>query len=159
MVIATALLTIIAMIGGYLLGQQRDQPASSPSQPSPIQPSPTRSYLATGPACPDQTQRMGARQGADGELRQVLWVRTNRKTQVWICEDRSGRLYYHANKGGTDAEWIEGKTALFLPGAWSEGGDRYSAQAFDGNIFSVDRNRLLISYADGDEELQKVVES
>ncbi|WP_309238686.1 hypothetical protein [Actinoplanes aureus] len=153
-VIATALLTIIGMVGGYLLGQERDREESDGAEPTP---SPV--LIATGPACPDQTQKMGAKQGADGELRQVMWVRTNRKTEVWICEDRSGRLFYHANKGGTEAEWIEGKTALFLTGVWSEGDGRYAAQAFDGNIFSVDRKRLLISYADGDREEQKVVES
>ena len=60
-------------------------------------------------------------------------------------------------KGGTDAKWIEGQTALFLTGVWVEGTDRYAAQAYDGNIFSVDRERLLIAYADGEREEQKVI--
>jgi hypothetical protein len=155
-VIATALLTIIGMVGGYLLGQQRDRTGGTGGTTD-VDPDPTPQSAATGPLCPKQTQRMGEEFGADGELRQVLKVRTVRRTVVWICQDRGGRLYYHANKGGTDAKWIEGETALFLTGVWPEGEDRYTGQASDGNTFSVDRSRLLITHSDGRLEEQEVV--
>jgi hypothetical protein len=150
-VIATALLTIIGMVGGYLLGQERKRAEPDPAPSTPV------SLLPTTGRCPEQTQEVGREQRAVGELREVLRVRTERKTVVWICQDEAGGLYYHANKGGTDAVWIEGKTALFLSQVWREADGRYVAQAFDGNIFSVDRKRLLISYADGSEEVQKVI--
>ncbi|MEU4425801.1 hypothetical protein AB0F81_34705 [Actinoplanes sp. NPDC024001] len=150
-VIATALLTIIGLAGGYLLGEQ-----STRAKPQPT-PSPSVSLLPTTGRCPEQTQEVGRQQQAVGELREVLRVRTERKTVVWICQDEAGGLYYHANKGGTGAVWVEGKTALFLSQVWREGESRYVAQAYDGNIFSVDRKRLLISYADGSEEVQKVI--
>ncbi|MFC7535047.1 hypothetical protein [Actinoplanes sp. GCM10030250] len=148
-VIATALLTIIGMVGGYLLAQHR-----SGEQPDPA-PTPTLG-LVNGPLCPKQTQRMGAEHGASGELREVLEVRTVRKTVVWICQDRAGQLFYHANKGGTDAKWEEGKTALFLSNAWPEGDEGYAVEAWDGNVFSVNHERLLITYSDGTQEEQKV---
>ncbi|MEV6299797.1 hypothetical protein AB0M02_10380 [Actinoplanes sp. NPDC051861] len=151
MVIATALLTIIGMVGGYLLGQHRDrvtEPVDN-SVPTPV-------VVATGPLCRKETQKMGADAGAAGELREVLKVRTARKTVVYICQDEAGRLYYHANKGGS--KWIEGETALFLSNVWPTGEDSFTAEAWDGNTFSIDRNRLLITYGDGTQEEQLVVE-
>ncbi|MFF0376443.1 hypothetical protein [Actinoplanes missouriensis] len=151
-VIATVLLTIIGMIGGYLLGEERNRKSATPSSSS----APALD-LVDGPPCPEQTQKAGAIQGASGELIQVLRVRTARKTVVWICQDRAGALYYHANKGGTDAEWVENKTALFLAGVWRDSNGAYVATAVDGAVFAVDRERLRITHADGREETQKVV--
>ncbi|MEU4694126.1 hypothetical protein [Actinoplanes sp. NPDC023714] len=144
------LLTIIGMIGGFLLGEERNRSVSAP------EPTPTRN-LVDGPLCPEQTQKAGSLYGASGQLVEVLRVRTARKTVIWICQDRAGQLYYHANKGGTDAEWVENKTALFLAGVWQDGNGAYVATAVDGAVFSVDRQRLRITHADGREEIQKVV--
>ena len=124
-VIATVLLTIIGMIGGFLLGEERNRSVSTP------EPTPTLN-LVEGPLCPEQTQKAGALYGAAGQLVEVLRVRTSRKTVVWICQDREGQLYYHANKGGTGAEWVENKTALFLAGVWQDGNGAYVATAVDG---------------------------
>jgi hypothetical protein len=156
-VIATVLLTIIGMIGGYLLGEQRNQSVSADPTDYVTTTSTPGVELVDGPLCPEQTQRAGELQGATGQLVQVLRARTTRKTVVWICQDRAGRLYYHANKGGTDAEWIENKTALFLSGVWQDETGAYVAGAVDGATFSVDQDRLLITHADGREEIQKVV--
>ncbi|MEU8237471.1 hypothetical protein AB0C07_04425 [Actinoplanes missouriensis] len=153
-VIATVLLTIIGMIGGYLLGEERNRKSATPSSSSSSEPA---LDLVDGPACPEQTQKAGAIQGASGELIQVLRVRTARKTVVWICQDRLGALYYHANKGGTGAEWVENKTALFLAGVRQDSNGAYEATAVDGAVFSVDRERLRITHADGRQETQKVV--
>ncbi|WP_328466238.1 hypothetical protein OHA21_45725 [Actinoplanes sp. NBC_00393] len=153
MVIATALLTIIGMVGGYLLGQERDRSEPEPEPDFSSSPS----LLPAGPACPEQTQLIGPEHGASGELRQVLRVRTRSKMVVWICQDEVGALFYHANRGGTDAEWVENKTALFLPRVRRTESGRYEAEAYDGNRFSVDKERLLITYADGRTDEQKVV--
>jgi hypothetical protein len=147
-VIATALLTIIGMVGGYLLGQERERTEPDPGVDVTTT-STTPPLLATGPACPAQTQKIGPEQGAVGELRQVLRVRTKSKMVVWICQDEVGGLFYHANRGGTEAEWVENKTALFLPRVRQDESGRFEAEAWDGNRFSVDRERLLITYADG----------
>ncbi|MBB2948097.1 hypothetical protein FB565_007868 [Actinoplanes lutulentus] len=149
-VIATVLLTIIGMIGGYLLGEERNREPRAEVTPEPV-------TLVDGPLCPEQTQRAGAIQGASGELVEVLRVRTVRKTVIWICQDRTGQLFYHANKGGTDADWIENKTALFLGGVWQDSNGSYVATAVDGNVFSVDETGLTIAYADGTSEEQKAV--
>ncbi|MEV6345070.1 hypothetical protein [Actinoplanes sp. NPDC051851] len=152
-VIATVLLTIIGMIGGHLLGERRDRAAATSPTSSVVYPSASLS----GPLCPEQTQEVAARNGATGELYQVLRVTTDRKTVVWICRDAAGRLYYHANKGGTDAEWVEGKTALFLDGVQDLGGDSYRVVSWDNVVFEVDRARLLISRPDGEQQEQEVV--
>jgi hypothetical protein len=149
-VIATALLTIIGMVGGYLLSR-RDGGGSGPA------PTPTRTLLPAGQACLDQTQRMGAEAGATGELRLVMRVRTDRRTVAWICQDADGDLFYHANKGGTDAPWVENKTALFLPDVQNDGLDEYWATAPDGTVFRVNRYRLSIEHPDGRVEEQEVV--
>jgi hypothetical protein len=154
-VIATVLLTIIGMIGGFLLGEERNRSIGTSSTDYPEDTPTPVAGLIDGPLCPEQTQKAGALQGASGELVQVLRVRTVRKTVIWICQDRAGLLYYHANKGGTDAEWIENKTALFLSGVWQDGNGAYVASAVDGAVFSVDPDRLRITHADGREEIQK----
>ena len=149
-VITTVLLTIIGMVGGYLLSERRD------GEPGPRESS-APELIATGPPCLEQTQKMGAQFGADGELREVLRVRTVSKTVAWICEDRGGRLFYHANKGGADAPWVENKTALFLDGVQQDGSGGFTAAASDGNVFTVNYDRLLVTYRDGRVEAQEVV--
>ncbi|WP_229073007.1 hypothetical protein [Actinoplanes sp. DH11] len=156
-VIATVLLTIIGMIGGYLLGEERNRSEDERGSRDPFDAAPAPLELVDGPLCPEQTQKAGSLYGASGDLVEVLRVRTVRKTVVWICQDRAGLLYYHANKGGTDAEWIEGKTALFLGGVEDDGTGRYTARAVDGNVFTVDGAGLVIRHADGRAEEQKAV--
>ena len=96
---------------------------------------------------------MARRFDAAGTLRVEVLLRT-RTWAVWICEDEAGRLYYHANRGGENATWIEGRTALFLPDVRHRGGE-YVVTAPDGTSFSVTRQRLLIVHTDGREEIQE----
>jgi hypothetical protein len=149
-VIATALLTIIGMVGGYLLSR-RDSGGSDPD------PTPTRTLLPAGQACLDRTQEMGELAGANGRLLLVMRVRTDRRTVAWICQDDDGDLFYHANKGGAEAPWVENKTALFLPGVQNDGLGEYWATAPDGTVFRVNRERLVIEHLDGRIEQQEVV--
>ncbi|WP_239082564.1 hypothetical protein [Actinoplanes teichomyceticus] len=164
-VIATVLLTIIGMLGGYLLGERRNRhpsASSSASVPAWAAPQPGASsappLLPTDGDCPPQTQKMGRLNGAYGALGRVLRVTTSRRTVVWICQDGLGNLYYHANKGGADAEWVEYRTALFLTGVRQEPDGSFSATAaWDGTAFSVNRERVLITKPGGEPEEQKVV--
>lgn len=159
-VIATVLLTIIGMIGGYLLSERKDRkPAASGSWSPPAVPSSSApELLPTQGLCPQQTQDMAHNAGATGDLLQVFRVTTAAKTVIWVCQDDAGRLYYHANRGGADAEWEEGVTALFLSGVTREDDGSFQAVApQDGNTFSVNRQRLLITKPGGEPREQKVV--
>ncbi|SDT68358.1 hypothetical protein SAMN04489716_5611 [Actinoplanes derwentensis] len=153
-VITTVLLTIIGMVGGYLLAEKR---AGNAPEPRP-EAEPTISLLPAGQLCLERTQKMGRQFGADGELRQVLRVRTKKRTVVWICQDESGELFYHANKGGADAEWVENKTALFLDKVSHDGAGTFSATTpTDRTTFTVNSERLVIAHTDGRVEEQDVV--
>jgi hypothetical protein len=153
-VIATIFLIIIGMSAGLALGSRDkrnaqntragDSPATAVTTPTPARPS--------GTPCREETQRAARAAGAQGELTIVLLLRT-RSSAVWICADQAGRLYYHANRGGEDAEWIEGQTALFLDGVQRDGDD-YEVTAHDGTTFSVNKQRLRIVHQDGRVEIQ-----
>ncbi|MDI6102039.1 hypothetical protein QLQ12_25810 [Actinoplanes sp. NEAU-A12] len=149
-VIATVLLTIIGMVGGYLLSERR-------SGESGRNESSGRDLLPAGQECLQQTQEMGAKFNAVGTLRQVLRVRTESRSVAWICQDEVGRLFYHANKGGADAPWVENKTALFLADVNHEGDYEFWATAADGNVFRVSNTRLAVEYTDGRIEEQSAV--
>ena len=154
-VIATALLAIIGMIGGYLLSERG---GSTSPDPGPDPASSPAELLPAGQACLDRTQKMGAQFGANGELRQVLRVRTVSRAVVWVCQDADGALYYHANKGGAEAPWVENKTALFLAGVRYDGVAAFTATAPDGATFTVSLDRLVITHKDGTVEEQDVVQ-
>jgi hypothetical protein len=151
-VIATALLAIIGLIGGYLLSERHDTAAPAPA------PSLSPSLLPAGQACLDRTQKMGVQFGANGELRQVLRVRTESRAVVWVCQDDDGELFYHANKGGAEAPWVENKTALFLAWVRYDGVGAFTATAPDGATFTVSADRLVIKHKDGTMEEQTVVQ-
>ncbi|HWS38716.1 MAG TPA: hypothetical protein VN408_39015 [Actinoplanes sp.] len=151
-VITTVLLTIIGMVGGYLLAENRGERGTVPD------PETTISLLPAGRRCLERTQEMGRRFGADGELRQVLRVRTKKRTVIWICQDQIGDLFYHANKGGADAPWVENKTALFMDRVTHDGDGTFTAVApTDGTVFTVNTDRLLVTHNDGRVEEQEVV--
>lgn len=154
--IATVLLTIIGMIGGYLLSERKDRApvvAASTDAPS-YTPSEGPSLLPTDGLCPQQTQDLGPSQGAQGELSQVLRRSTTRGTAIWICQDDVGQLFYHANKGGESAVWEEGKTALFLRGVRLLPDGSYEGTASDGSIFNLNNERLLITRLGGKQQVQ-----
>jgi hypothetical protein len=153
-VIATVFLTIIGISVGLALAAQARRDTSVTQQPAaPVPAGPD------GPACRSETQQVAKRFSPSGTLVVVLRVRTA-SAGVWICSDGAGRLYYHANRGGPNAEWIENRTALFLPDVVADG-DGYRATATDAKglvtTFSVNRQRLLIKHGNGRLEKQPVV--
>ncbi|WP_285552387.1 hypothetical protein [Actinoplanes regularis] len=167
-VIATVLLTIISMIGGYLLSERRrtlPKPTStsttsvstSTSTTASAESSSTSVGLPTDGPCPAHTQDEAKAAGADGEVSKVFKVVTD-KSVVWICQDEAGRLFYHGNKGGEGAEWVEGVTALFLTDVEKspDGGFRAVANS-DNTVFLVNREQLVIRKSSGKDEVQKVV--
>lgn len=150
-VITTVLLTITGMVGGYLLAENRSEQAEP-------RPEPEISLLPAGEPCLERTQEMGRRFGADGELREVLQVRTKKNTVIWICQDEIGDLFYHANKGGIDAEWVENRTALFLDRVAHDGAGTFTATApTDSTTFTVNSDRLVVRHSDNRVEVQEVV--
>jgi hypothetical protein len=156
-VIAAVFLTIIGMSVGLVLGARaKDRTAAPPTQAGPTQVQP--STPAAEP-CRPETQAAARRHDPAGTLVIVLQIRTA-TSAVWICADEAGRMYYHANRGGVEAAWIEGQTALFLPDVVAYG-DGYRATATDDQArvttFDVSSERLLITHKDGREENQPAV--
>lgn len=156
MVIATVFLSIIGMSAGLVLGarakqEQRDARAEQQRRETPVA-QPSADYDGR-PLCRPETQQMARRQGVAGPLRIELLLRTA-TSAVWICEDEGGGLYYHGNRGGERARWVEGETALFLPGVRRDG-DGFAVTAPDGTTFSITAQRLFILHKDGREEVQQ----
>ena len=154
-VIAAVFLAIIGMSAGLVLGARAKQEARTAAEQT-LDPSPN---APAGPPCRPETEAQARQANATGSLSIVLLVRTA-SSAVWICSDEAGRLYYHANRGGEDAVWVEGRTALFLTDVTGDG-DVYTAVAEDGQgrrtTFKVSRDRLLIVHNDGGEEEQPAV--
>jgi hypothetical protein len=159
-VIATVLLSIIGMSAGLVLGSQHKQAqtAAPPSEPGQITaPAAAPTTTSSADPCPQQTQVMGQKYGATGVLRIALQLRTKSST-VWICQDDAGKLFYHANRGGADGEWVEGQTALFMAGVQRDGEGGYTVTASDGNTFSINSHRLYIVHKKDDKvEVQTAV--
>jgi hypothetical protein len=152
-VIATVFLTIIAMAGGITLASWHTSRTADDQGQTTTTPTVAPS-TDTRPACRTETQAIAPRFGAAGTLRIALLLRTP-TSAVWICEDQAGRYYYHANRGGEHAKWIEGVTALFLSGVESDGNGGYHVVATDGTVFDVDADELRIQHKDGSTEIQK----
>jgi hypothetical protein len=150
-VIATVFLSIIGMSAGLVLNSRHRGDA----QPAPSQTVATTRPVPvpSGSACRPETQDAAQLVGAAGTLTRVLVLKT-RTSVVYICRDRAGSLYYHANTGGD--VWIENQTALFLPNVTRGAGD-YRVAAGNGATFSVNRKRLLIVHPDGRTEEQPAV--
>ncbi len=79
-------------------------------------------------ACPDHTvQQAGA-----GPLTQVLYLHTP-QSEVWICADSGGTLYYQGHSGPPGEDLVEGTNALFLTDVQRENGNGYVATNTDGS--------------------------
>ena len=123
-VIATVFLSIIGMSVGLVLGARQkadlraQQNQQSQQRATPLAPSPEPT--PTAKPCRDETQAVAPRFGATGTLRIALVLRTE-SSVVWICEDDASRYYYHGNRGGEKAKWVEGETALFMADVQRDG--------------------------------------
>ncbi len=159
------MLTIVGMVGGYLLSQRRDRSTSSSSSASEPATAHASPEVSSGPPllpvegeCTEHTQEMAHEAGASGTLSQVLRITTDIGTVVWICQDQAGNLYYHANQGGEDAKWEEGVTALFIPDMHRQPDGSFQGTApQDGAIFNLTPERLRIRKKNGSEKVQEAV--
>ncbi len=152
--VATVLLTVIGSSVGLVMGARaKDRGSVTTVSPSTA---PVEDPTAAGPPCRAESQAVAQQFNAAGTLVTVLRIRTA-TSAVWICSDAARRLYYHANRGGADASWVEGKTALFLPDVVQyDGGYRATATDREGRVttFDVSPERLFITHKDGRQEEQ-----
>jgi hypothetical protein len=100
-----------------------------------------------GPRCPAHTEQ----QAGVAPLTQLLHLHTA-QSEVWICQDKDGTLYYQGHKiiNRLDEELVEGTNALFLFKVDHEG-DGYVATNTDpsnGHVtrYHVTRDKLIIEY-------------
>ncbi len=141
MVIATVLLSIIAMSAGLVLGSRHEEPRQQVGDQDAYVP--TRQPVSPA-RCPEEMHETARRLGYELPMVQVLRVRAaGSGTTVWICTDDTGRLFYQANRGGDEQRWVEGETALFLANV-VKGENDWHATAPDGNSFSVNEERLEV---------------
>jgi hypothetical protein len=156
-VIATVFLSVIGLSAGLVLSSQhKDQGQGGATTTNTQAATPPDTPASTAQPCPSETQAMGERFGAAGTLRIELLLRTTSST-VWICGDDNGRLFYHANRGGEKAKWVEGETALFLQDVQADG-DEYRVKAANGTRFTITDKRLEIVHTDGTVEVQKAAD-
>jgi hypothetical protein len=151
-VIATVFLSVIGLSAGLVLSSQdkdQGQPTPGATNTTTVPDTP----VATAEPCLKETQAAAQRAGAVGILRLEFKLKASGST-VWICGDEAGRLYYHANRDGESARWVEGETALFLPDVQHDG-DGYKVKATDGTLFSINSKRLRIVHKDGGVEIQE----
>jgi len=157
-VIATVFLTIIGMSAGIALASWHNaRVQANQSQGGGTTSGGSTSGGSTVPdarPCRPETQQIAPGYGARGTLTIQLLLRTTSGTAIWICKDEAGRLFYHANRGGETAKWIEGETALFLPGVQPDEEGGYEVTAGDGTTFSVNSSRLYIVHKNGRTETQ-----
>ena len=144
MAIATVLLTVLGVGVGLILNSQRSGGGSA--GPTPVTYDTGAATAPQGPLCRVETQAAARNAGVGGELHRVLVLRT-KSSAIWICRASDGELYYHANRGGEKAKWVEGETALFLRGVRQQG-DEYLVTAADGTVFAVSTQHLVITHKD-----------
>ncbi|MBM2623554.1 hypothetical protein JIG36_49490 [Actinoplanes sp. LDG1-06] len=158
MVIATVFLTIIAMTGGYVLGErQRNDDRSSGGGTAPSEASvqsPVPAFTPPGDWCPDETRWTSKRTGGTSELWQVLKIRADNGSTYWICEDRKGLFYYQAFTGKEGDKIIEGDNALFLTGVQHLTDDMYQAVDQRGNRFLISPTQFVLDFADPGKKTQ-----
>ncbi|GAA0530627.1 hypothetical protein GCM10010172_09140 [Paractinoplanes ferrugineus] len=165
MVIATVFLTIIGMTAGFVLGERhRDRLRAADPQDTTdiVTPYPADSSYASGPSgalCPDETIAFAAANGYPADLRQIFKAVTNNDTNVWICEDSNGQLYYQSQTKASSGVFDQTANALFLPRANRQGDNEYSAVASDGAKFLINSKQLRITFPDGRKPQVNSVES
>jgi hypothetical protein len=69
-------------------------------------------------------------QAGAGPLTQVLYLHTA-QSEVWICTDANGTLYYQGHSGQPGEDLVEGQNALFLKDVQRENGNGYVATNTD----------------------------
>ncbi|GAA4706516.1 hypothetical protein [Phytohabitans rumicis] len=153
LLIALVLLAVIGGSVGFILAMTGDSspPRSSPSSPS-YSPSPSSTPAAR---CPASTEELAGR-----ELTQVLYLRTA-LSEVWICADADGTLFYQGHAGQPGEELVDKENALFLTDV-EQTDYGYRARNSAGGTtteYRVSPDELIIQPPKGSTETQPAVES
>jgi hypothetical protein len=84
-----------------------------------------------------------------GALTQLLYLHTA-QSEVWVCKDSNGTLYYQGHRGQPGEDLVEGSNALFLTTIQREGGNGYVATNTDqaGRIteYHITPTQLVIKF-------------
>jgi hypothetical protein len=173
--IAAVFLTIIGVSVGLALGARaRDRAAQAPTRapvvpvpsapPSAAPPSAAPRPSSAGRPCPEETQQESRKLGAQGRLvvrRHIVTgdpAATKGVSDVYVCADARGELYYHAKSGDLAAPWIEGTNAILLGGVREAGGVYVATNASPGGTYTYEvfADRLRITRPGGKPETQHV---
>lgn len=121
-----------------------DQPPAPQPPPPDNDPPPTRD------GCPRQTERLARQAGSPGGLELKLYIRTD-GSEVWICKDSAGTLFYQGHRGSPGERLVEGRNALFLTDVVADG-DGYLATNRSGErvtTYRVSTSQLVIDGRNG----------
>ena len=112
--LAVAVLAVVGAAFGYVLGTQAKADDNRRGQGRVTQSTgKTTPTARTGKACPSITERAARDQGSPGDLRQRLYIKTD-ESEVWICEDRAGKLWYQGHRLSGPFQQATGSDSLFL---------------------------------------------
>ena len=114
LLVAVIFLALLGGIVGYGLGvlSKRDRATAA---------SGATEATTSATHCPSHAESL-----AGVALYRVLYVRTA-GSEVWICRDAGGRLYYQGHRGQPNEQLVESQNALFLSAVVSDGDDGYVA--------------------------------
>ncbi|MET7399038.1 hypothetical protein ABZS66_36720 [Dactylosporangium sp. NPDC005572] len=161
------ILTVLGALLGYILGKRdidaRESPSGDGKSPTaPARTSAGASVTAAAEPCPDfiGTAAQARKGNTKLPLVLVLYIRTDRNSEVWICRESSGLgLWYqgHDRRKGfyPDEIPVEGDNGLLLSSV-TQAGEGYTA-VNDRTTYRVSRSELRVT---GDQNYTaKVVQS
>jgi hypothetical protein len=100
---------------------------------------PSTSYPpANGANCPAQ-----AREAAGGGPLTLVRFLLTARSEVWICRDNPGNLYYQGHVRGTSFDAPTSSTSIFLTGVREEGGNYRATNGDTQYVVSPDHLRIL----------------
>jgi hypothetical protein len=160
--LAVAVLAAVGSAFGYVLGTQDKADANRPGQVRVSRPTNTATPTArTGKPCPGITERAARGVGSPGDLRQRLYIKTD-QSEVWICEDRAGKLWYQGHRLAGPFNQATGTDSLFLTtvNLNSDGGYLAVNVTERGRTdYAVYRDRLVITNRENNRsETQRVIQ-
>lgn len=168
--LALVFLAVIGASVGLVLGARSSddrrggdaQDTVTPS-PSPSSAPPTSAPPAS--ASPSSVSAVSClahtEQEAGTELTQLLYLRTER-SEVWICQDADGDLYYQGHAGPPGEKLVEDDNALFLDDVErTEFGYRARNRSGEGDIteYLVSSKELIIRHPSGTRETEPATPS
>ncbi|BCJ63884.1 hypothetical protein [Polymorphospora rubra] len=108
--------------------------------------------------CPAHTVTLARETGSAGDLSLTLYLRT-RHSEVWICTDPHGTLFYQGHSGQPGEKLVEGVNALFLTDVSATGGGYVATNHTDRGTtrYRVTADKLVIEHEGGGAETQPAI--